>query len=108
MPYIYEDIDIKIAKISFGFNNKELLSLLTERGSIITSGELEKIPKSTSSVRRRGKRKKRRLMRVQVMAKPTFREDKLSLPKLIRHCWVTKSLLSRLRSPVKSCGIIGM
>jgi len=45
MPYIYEDIDIKIAKISFGFNNKELLSLLTERGSIITSGELEKIPK---------------------------------------------------------------
>ena len=47
-------------------------------------------------------------MRVQVMAKPTFREDKLSLPKLIRHCWVTKSLLSRLRSPVKSCGIIGM
>ena len=44
MPYIYEDIDIKIAKISFGFDNKELLSLLTQRGSIITSGELEKIP----------------------------------------------------------------
>jgi hypothetical protein len=44
MPYIYEDIEIKIAKISFGFNNKELLSLLTERGSIITTGQLEKIP----------------------------------------------------------------
>ena len=44
MPQIHEDIDIKIAKISFGFDNKELLSLLTQRGSIITSGELEKIP----------------------------------------------------------------
>lgn len=44
MPYVYEDTNIKIAKISFGFNNKELLSLLTERGSIITSGKLEKIP----------------------------------------------------------------
>lgn len=43
LPKVFEDREINIAHISFGFDNKNLISLLIERGQIITKGAYEKI-----------------------------------------------------------------
>lgn len=50
LPFINEDVIIRIANITFGFNNQELIALLTERGTLITKGELSKVPAVNSKI----------------------------------------------------------
>ena len=40
---IEEDSDLKIAHISFGFDNKAMIDLLKSRGSLITAGKFDKL-----------------------------------------------------------------
>jgi hypothetical protein len=44
MPKIQDDIPIRVASISFGFDNHKLIHLLTHRGTLVTEGKLEKLP----------------------------------------------------------------
>ena len=50
MPYIHEEVEIRISNITFGFNNQELLAMLTERGTLITAGKLDKIPEVNEKI----------------------------------------------------------
>jgi len=45
VPYVISDREerCEVAKIVFAFHNKKLLKLLAERGSVITSGKLDKL-----------------------------------------------------------------
>lgn len=52
------DCHIKIANITFGFDNAEMLTLLSERGSLITSGKLEKVPPINDKIEALSKEKK--------------------------------------------------
>jgi hypothetical protein len=40
---LFEDDQIKIAHISFAFDNKKLIAALMKRGSLITSGKFDKL-----------------------------------------------------------------
>jgi hypothetical protein len=44
VPKILEDVEIRIANVTFGFANQELLAVLKKRGSLIASGKFEKVP----------------------------------------------------------------
>jgi len=50
MPHIIEECEIRVSNITFGFNNAELLGMLTERGSLITAGKLDKIPEINEKI----------------------------------------------------------
>jgi hypothetical protein len=43
-PKIIEDVEIRIANITFGFANQDLLKILTERGTLVAKGKFEKVP----------------------------------------------------------------
>jgi len=45
VPYVISGREdcCEVAKIVFAFHNKKLLKLLAERGSVITSGKLDKL-----------------------------------------------------------------
>ena len=57
-PKVNHDCEIKIANITFGFDNAEMLSLLTERGSLIASGKLEKVPPINDKIEEKSKANK--------------------------------------------------
>ena len=44
LPKINEDVEIRVANISFGFDNPELIQLLQERGALIAKGKFSKVP----------------------------------------------------------------
>jgi len=58
MPKIIEDVEIKIANISFGFANQELLHLLKQRGSMIAVGKFEKVPALNEKIQELSNEKK--------------------------------------------------
>lgn len=62
-PKIIEDVDIRISNITFGFDNAKILELLTKRGSLITKGELEKVPAINTEIDTLCKTKKTELTR---------------------------------------------
>lgn len=62
-PKINHDQDIRIANISFGFDNPSLLDLLTQRGALITAGKLEKVPDINEKIDQLCKDKKTDLIR---------------------------------------------
>lgn len=43
-PKVIEDVEIRVANITFGFCNQELIKVLTERGGYIAKGKFEKVP----------------------------------------------------------------
>ena len=44
MPYVLKDEkNIKVAAVSFAYDNKGLLSLLAQRGTLITAGKYTKL-----------------------------------------------------------------
>ena len=43
VPKVHEDVYIRIANVSFAFDNTELISLLSERGSLLASGKFDKV-----------------------------------------------------------------
>lgn len=63
LPKINEDIPIRIANITFGFDNAEMLDLLTQRGSLITAGKLEKLPPLNEKIDQICKDKKTEIIR---------------------------------------------
>jgi hypothetical protein len=63
LPKVLEDVDIRIANITFGFDNAKILSLLTQRGTLITKGELEKLPAINAEIDKLCKTKKTELTR---------------------------------------------
>lgn len=54
---------IKIANITFGFDNPKLLALLTERGSLVSGGKLEKVPAVNEKIQELIKENKTELIR---------------------------------------------
>lgn len=63
VPYVNKECDISIANITFGFDNPKLLNELVARGSIITSGKLEKLPDSNEKIQALCKDEKTELIR---------------------------------------------
>lgn len=49
-PRVIEDVEIRVANITFAFANEELLNLLKERGSYVASGKLSKVPKINEKI----------------------------------------------------------
>jgi len=58
VPKVIEDVEIRIANITFGFANQQLLHLLKERGSLIAKGKFEKVPPINEKIERLSKEKK--------------------------------------------------
>ncbi len=53
LPKVLHDVGpIKIAHISFAFDNKKLLAALIQRGKLITAGKFEKLAKVNASIDR--------------------------------------------------------
>lgn len=63
MPHIIEECEIRVSNITFGFNNAELLGMLTERGSLITAGKLDKIPEINEKIDAISKEKRTEFIR---------------------------------------------
>lgn len=62
-PRVIEDVEIRIANITFGFNNQELLALLNERGALIAKGRLDKVPKINDKIDELAKKNKAEYIR---------------------------------------------
>ena len=58
MPKVIEDVEIRIANITFAFANEELISLLNERGAYVASGKLSKVPKINEKIHKLALEKK--------------------------------------------------
>lgn len=63
LPKIHDDIEVRVANITFGFNNAEMLDLLTQRGTLLTKGQLEKVPDLNDKIDRLCKDQKTELIR---------------------------------------------
>lgn len=63
LPQVHEDCEIRIANISFGFDNQELIRLLTERGGLITKGQMDKVPECNEKIDAIGKDKRTEFIR---------------------------------------------
>jgi hypothetical protein len=58
-----EDVEIRIANITFGFDNKELLLLLKERGSYVAVGKFEKLPAINEKIQKAIEEKRTKFIR---------------------------------------------
>lgn len=58
LPQVHEDTEVRIANISFGFDNTELIRMLTERGSLITKGKMDKVPELNEKIDAQAKDKR--------------------------------------------------
>jgi hypothetical protein len=58
VPKILEDVEIRIANVTFGFANQELLSILKHRGSLIAKGKFEKVPPLNEKIDKLSKEKR--------------------------------------------------
>lgn len=58
VPKVIEDVEIRIANVTFGFANQQLLRLLKERGTLIAKGKFEKVPPINEKIERLSKEKK--------------------------------------------------
>lgn len=63
VPKIIEDVDIRIANITFGFANQELLAILKERGTLVAKGKFEKVPPLNEKIEKISKEKKDEMVR---------------------------------------------
>lgn len=63
LPKINEDVEIRVANITFGFDNPELISLLQERGALIAKGKFSKVPAINEKIDKIAKDKKAQLIR---------------------------------------------
>lgn len=63
VPKIIEDVDIRIANITFGFANQELLAILKERGALVAKGKFEKVPPLNEKIEKISKEKKDEMVR---------------------------------------------
>jgi hypothetical protein len=63
LPKINEDVEIRVANISFGFDNPELIQLLQERGALIAKGKFSKVPAINEKIDTIAKEKKAQLIR---------------------------------------------
>lgn len=62
-PKVIEDVEIRVANITFGFDNKALMLLLVERGALIAKGKFAKVPKVNEKIEELSKEKRAELIR---------------------------------------------
>lgn len=62
-PKVIEDVEIRVANITFGFCNQELLAILTERGKLVSAGKFEKVPPLNEKIDELSKTKKAEYIR---------------------------------------------
>jgi len=62
-PKVLEDVEIRIANITFAFDNPVLLGFLKDRGAVIAKGKFEKVPPINVKIEKLIKEKKNELIR---------------------------------------------
>lgn len=51
-PRVLEDVEIRVANITFAFANEELLGLLKKRGALVAKGKFSKIPEINQKIQK--------------------------------------------------------
>jgi len=51
-PRVIEDVEIRVANITFAFANEELLGLLKKRGALVAKGKFSKIPELNQKIQK--------------------------------------------------------